>query len=272
MMVRFAICLLMLGLSAWHSAVLATDALVPPEAIPLGRYGIGVQVELAGRVFDADSVKSREDARARCNGWGVPYVNPVPIENVGRIREVVVQLEDASYVWGEMEVAEPLDRFACQFGPKTIRKLTIARYNGKQTHITRYQYDTRKYGLQIIEGDKTHFGTSGSYTPPTTDPKSEASEVRSIAGMTCRVETMTPGFMWRCVTKDHPVPGRKRPLTLALKTTKMQMEATSITPNVRVDLGALDGPPGFKRPKSTKPEKADDDDEATVPGDSGRRP
>jgi hypothetical protein len=269
---RSVVSLLLLSLPAWHDAALATDAFVPPEVTSSKNYTVGLQMELAGRVHHADSADSREKKRAFCNGWGKPYVNPVPIDDVGRVRKVVVQMDGSSYVWTETKVASLLDSFGCEFGPKTLRVLTIARYDGKQTHEKTYNYDTRTTGGRVVPGDHTYFGSNSPHVPPPPDQlaKIDVGQQRTIVGLPCTVRRFVPGSneMTYCATAAHPVRGRARPLSLAIRIGTLDLEATSITPDVKVDAGVFDGPPGFKPFKKSRTAAEQEDD--TPDKDSGR--
>jgi hypothetical protein len=262
--------LLFIALLAKHVEGTAADAFMPPEVVPSKRYSSGLQVEFEG-THSIDSVRAREERKAFCEWMGKPYVNTVPVEEVGRARRIVVQTDGLSYTWLEIKFAGADERGEiCRLGPKTLRSLTIARFDGKQTTTTTYDYDMRTTGGHVDRGDKTYFGANSPNVPSAEQLRPyEVGEQRVIAGVPCSVRRIFLGTneVTHCVTGPDPVPGRTGPLALAMRLVEMNMEAKSITANVKVDSGVFEGPPGFKpfKPARSTPradrEAADEDED-----------
>jgi hypothetical protein len=270
---------------------LAGDAFMPPEVAPSRKYDNGLQVEFSGNWLnrDRDSAnKSREDMRQLCEAMGKPYVNTVPIEEEGQTRETVIQLEGLSYMWSETKYAAPEEgRDHCRMTLKTHRRLHVSRFDGRRTATTVYNYETRKYGSFVREGDATYFGPSRPEVQQAINKvRSESLGERVIAGVRCHDYRLWDGssepakHTTQCVTSHRAVAGRNGPIHLSfrLSSSRQQtafIEATSITPNVRVDLGVFDGPPGFQKSTASKsrrnPLLEEEDDANSAPVDAGRR-
>jgi len=242
----------LLALMLCTTSVTAEDAFRPPET-PSGRERlVGIQVEHAGFLGPMDSLEMRNTRRKTCEALGKPYVNTAPLGVDGQSRSVAVQANGTSYYWLETQRVTAEDpKEICRLGVKTIRQLSIARFDGRRTHTTTYDYAQRAALESSAEGDLTALGAAEQ-------PKSFSNlplvSRRVLAGLECDERRIldVPGITQHsvCMSAPNPVPGRSLPLMLARDWNhpRIKMHATAVRPKVLVDPAVFQGPPGFSAP------------------------
>jgi hypothetical protein len=250
-------------------ALAADNAFIPPETRTGGRPVIGFQVEYAGWVNKMDDSRQRADRPKLCAMLGKPYINDTPPDEAAKARMIVVQTESASYAWMETNGLDMAERGnPCHLKLITQRRLTVARFDGRKTVVTTYNYGKRTKSQITRHGDFTYFG---SHTIDV--DKGKVTGKRRLGGIDCRdlryleLGSKNEDYESACVTDPDPFPGRRQP--------RYHMDAAVVQPSIKIDSAVLDGPEGFqekvRRPKQKQAETTDDEEEEP-PITHGRRP
>lgn len=235
-------------------------ALLPPEIPASHEIGIGLQIRFEGlHGPNADSPQQRELIRQMCRARGIDYINDAPQGSHGRFQEWRVQLGARSYIWYEGQEVRVRADNPCHWELTPVRSLTVAVFDGNQTVLRRYDYNTRTLRSRTSHGDLTALGAeapSGRYSGMSiTDFPVVGRQV--IATVPC-IEYLVPApqsgsgaGVLRCVTASNPVDGRRAPLDLKNRVGNVHAPMTSwqaveILPRVEVNQLVFRGPPFFR--------------------------
>lgn len=260
------LCMLMQLLSQATAASAAQRAFMPPEVTAQERFGVGLQLEAVGELAAFDSDEYRRRQRERCEKvLHQPYVNEVPLGLDGRHRETIVVLPGRSYLWSETERVGPQAGIPCRYELRHERRLVVAHFDGKRTHTVQYDYLRRTVARSVVLGDTTALAVKDHVS-------TSSGRQRNIAGLTCTDRELArgpgdPSFaVTACVTGPRPVEGREQPLVLARHVGRqdqpmIRWEARAVRPAVEVDLGAFEGPRGFREQRKAAAQAPQEGDE-----------